>query len=85
MSNWLVSTFDNLATKVEADAEELAAKTVEALLPNLAADLTPIVENAVDSALGNVPFSSVITPDVNAAVSKLVAELVSAIEAALPV
>lgn len=80
MANWLQSSLDDLAKFVERDTVELAEKAADALLPNLAQDLTPIVQKAVVAALGTFPFGTGLAPYVSDAVAKLVSELVTVIE-----
>jgi hypothetical protein len=80
MSNWLQNDLADLAKFVEADAEELAVKAADALLPTLALDLAPIVQKAVTNALGTFPFGSGLAPVVSEAVTKVVDDLLTAIQ-----
>lgn len=83
MANWLESDLADLAKFVERDVEELAEKAGDALLPQLAQDLTPIVQKAVVAALGTFPLGTGLAPVVSDAVARIVAELVDAVEAQL--
>lgn len=80
---WLESALTPLASAVEKDAGELAAKAVATLLPDLTMDLTPIAQKAVDGALSGIPFGADLEGVANEAVATVVTDLVAAIQAAL--
>jgi hypothetical protein len=72
-----------LAAALKVDAEELVTKTLDALLPELSADLTPIVVKALNTALADVPFSAALEPVVDDAAAKIVNQIVAVVEAEL--
>ena len=79
MASWLESDLADVAKFVETDVEELAAKAADNLLPTLQQDLAPIVQKAVNAALGTVPFGSDLAPVVSEAVERVVNDLLTAI------
>jgi hypothetical protein len=79
-ASWLQNDLASLAQTVEHDAAQLADKVVAALVPSLGAELTPLVQRAVDNALSSIPFGGDLTGVANDAVQAVVNDLVAAVE-----